>query len=129
MFGGPYPYPAGHPEQAKLVDDVKKWGEDAGAIGAWIRGVFGADRKTWEALDPALLAQQLPKGRLALYLDCGTEDGFGLNNGATYLHDLLAARGIEHEFFLGPGGHDFGFWGPRLPHSLAFLRDHVTAAR
>ena len=128
LYESPYPYVAGHPEQVTLVADVTKWGVAAGGIGDWIRLVFGADRASWVALDPSQLAQQLAPGRLALYLDCGTEDGFALNNGATYLHDLLLAKKIEHAFFLGPGGHDFAFWSARVPESLAFLRVHTTAA-
>lgn len=126
LYEGPYPYVAGHPEQVTLVADVKHWGEVTGGLGAWIRGVFGPDRATWVAHDPAALAQQLAPGKLALYLDCGTEDMFGLHNAAAYVHDLLAARGIAHEFYLGPGGHDFGFWVERVPKSLAYLRDHVA---
>ena len=72
--------------------------------------------------------QKLEPGKPALYLDCGTEDGFGLNNGAQYLHDLLLERNIEHAFFLGPGQHDFRFWKPRVPESLKFLRAHNETA-
>jgi S-formylglutathione hydrolase FrmB len=80
----------------------------------------------WKAYDPATLAEKLEPGKPALYLDCGTEDGFLLNNGAQYLHDILVARKIDHAFFLGPGQHDFRFWIPRLPESLKFLRDHTA---
>ena len=38
-------------------------------------------------------------------------------------------RKIDHAFFLGPGRHDFAFWSARVPKSLAFLRDHTTAAK
>jgi S-formylglutathione hydrolase FrmB len=98
----------------------------AGEIGTWVRGIFGDELATWQAHDPAALVGSLEPGKLALYLDCGTEDGFGLDAGASYLHDLLVARKIDHAFFLGPGGHDFAFWVPRLPESLKFLREHVA---
>ena len=49
---------------------------------------------------------------------------FTLN--AQYVHEALTARHIEHEFFLGPGKHDFAFWSARVPRSLAFLRDHAA---
>jgi S-formylglutathione hydrolase FrmB len=80
----------------------------------------------WRAHDPATLAGGLAPGQLALYLDCGTEDHFGLDAMAAYLHDVLARRGIDHVFYLGHGDHDFAFWKVRLPESLKFLRDHVT---
>jgi S-formylglutathione hydrolase FrmB len=106
--------------------DVSHWGDAYGPIGPWVRGIFGPDIANWRAHDPAILADALAPGKLALYLDCGTEDEFHLEVAAKYLHDKLAARGIEHAFFLGPGKHDFDFWGPRLPESLGFLRAHTA---
>ncbi|MCX5746131.1 MAG: alpha/beta hydrolase-fold protein [Proteobacteria bacterium] len=126
LFAGPMPYVAGHPEQATLVTDVATWGAAIGPLGDWIRALLGPDLASWRAVDPATLATTLAPGTLALYLDCGTEDDLALNHGATYLHDVLTTRKIEHAFFLGPGGHDFGFWRARLPSSLAFLRDHLA---
>ena len=126
LYAGPHPYVAG---KAELLEDVTKWGVTAGPIGAWIRSIFGKDVANWRAHDPAALAQKLAPGTLALYLDCGTEDEFALHDGAAYLHDVLAARRIEHEYYRGPGHHDFAFWRDRLPKSLAFLRARVTSAR
>lgn len=126
LLKAPLPYPAGHPEKADLVTDVAHWGEELGAMGAWFRKLFGADIAAWRAVDPATLAQSLEPGKLAIYLDCGTEDDYSLHHAANYLHDILTARHIEHAYFLGPGQHNFSFWRPRLPFSLAFLRDHVA---
>jgi putative tributyrin esterase len=122
LYGGPHPYVAGKVVQS----DVRSWGAGAAEIGAWVRAIFGSDLATWQAYDPAALIAKLAPGQLALYLDCGTEDGFALNDGASYLHDLLVARHYDHAFFLGPGGHDFNFWIARLPESLKFLRAHVA---
>ncbi len=125
LYAGPHPYVAGKEEIGK---DVSKWGNSASVveIGKWVRAIYGPDLANWQAHDPAALAQKLEPGKLALYLDCGTEDVFALNDGAQYLHDVLTARKIEHAFFIGPGGHDFAFWKPRLPESLKFLRDHTS---
>ena len=122
LYGGPHPYVPGKVVQS----DVKTWGAAVGEIGAWVRGIFGSELASWQGYDPATLVAKLQPGQLAIYLDCGTEDSFALNDGAAYLHDLLLARHIDHAFFLGPGGHDFSFWIPRLPESLKFLRDHVA---
>ncbi len=125
LYKGPYPY-----ERDKVVLEVDPaaWGVALGPFGAWIRDVFGADIETWRAHDPAQLAQRVAPGRPAIYLDVGTEDRFLLHNGAQYLHDVLAGRGVEHAWYIGPGGHDFRFWADRLPHSLAFLRDHTRSS-
>ena len=125
LYAGPHPYVAG---KVELADDVKQWGVSAPIpdLNPWMRGIFGDDIANWRAHDPAYLVQKLEPGKLALYLDCGTEDIFALNDGATYLHDLLLAKKIEHAFYIGHGRHDFSFWGPRLPESLKYLRDHVS---
>jgi S-formylglutathione hydrolase FrmB len=125
LYAGPHPYVAG---KAEIETDVSKWGNSPAIaqIGIWVRGIFGPDVANWQAHDPAFLAQKLEPGKLALYLDCGTEDDFVLQDGAQYLHDVLTARKIDHAWFLGPGHHDFSFWRPRLPESLKYLRDHVA---
>ena len=122
LYAGPHPYNAA---DVKLVDDVSSWGRAVGPAGDWIRGLFGPDIAFWRDHDPASLAQQLAPGALAIYLDCGTEDDFLLNDAASYLHDVLLARKIDHAFYLVPGRHDFQFAAKRVPESLAFLRDHT----
>lgn len=127
LYGGPIPY-----EKGKVVTltDVKTWGDGLGPFGTWIRGIFGSDIANWRSYDPAALAMKLdPKTGPALYLDCGTEDGFRLNNHMQYLHDLLLDRGIEHAYYLGPGGHDFKFWSVRVRNSLEWLRGKVAQPR
>ena len=123
LYAGPWPY---KPGKVELLKDPSEWGRGVAEIGVWVRGIFGKDLKRWREYDPTTLVAKLQPGALALYLDCGTEDGFLLHNGATYLHDLLTERKIDHEFFLGPGQHDFAFWTARVPKSLAFLAAHTA---
>ena len=123
FYEGPHPYDAAH---AKIGSDVATWGSGVEPIGGWVRGLFGPDKANWDAHDPVTLLTKLGPGKLAIYLDCGTEDDFGLDAAAAYLHDRLTANHIEHEFFLGKGRHSFAFWAPRVPESLKFLRDHTT---
>jgi S-formylglutathione hydrolase FrmB len=128
LYAGPYPYVKG---QVKLItqDQIKQYGKgspDVEQIGLWIQMVFGKDIATWKSYDPAVLAEKVEPGKPALYLDCGTEDGFALQNGEQYLHDILTDRKIDHAFYIGPGTHDMRFWKPRLPESLKFLRDHTA---
>ena len=99
------------PYQAKAFDEVRDH----------IRAVLGPSLPNWQALDPATLAASLPPGRLALYLDCGTEDDFGFADNTRHLHHVLEARGVAHTFELAPGRHDFTYWKARLPKSLAFF--------
>jgi len=120
LYQGPDPYVPG---KAVVSDDISKAPQDP--FTRWLVGIFGKDIANWRAHDPAALVEKLQPGALALYLDCGTEDEFRLHNGAQYLHDLLLAKKIDHEWYLGPGHHDMAFWRARVPHSLAFLAKHV----
>jgi S-formylglutathione hydrolase FrmB len=122
MYNGPVPYVAGK----VVAADPNTWGAAFEPIGGWVRGLFGSDLAVWRAHDPIALVESLKPGELALYLDCGTEDDFLLNNQAAFLHDVLVSKHIDHAFYLGPGRHDFAFWGARENDSLAFLRDHVA---
>jgi S-formylglutathione hydrolase FrmB len=123
LYVGPHPYDK---SKVQILDDVTQWGAVVEPIGSWVRAIYGTDRANWEAHDPAVLAQKLAPGELALYLDCGTTDMFGLDAEAEYLHDVLTAHGIAHSYYIGPGRHDFDFWKPRLPHSLAFFTAHFA---
>lgn len=122
LYAGPSPYVAG---KVKLADKVPA--EAGDMFVKWLKVLFGDDIANWRAHDPATLVGELRPGELALYMDCGTEDVFHLNNGMQYLHDLLLAKKIDHAYFMGPGRHDFSFWTPRLPESLKFLAAHVVA--
>ena len=124
IYMGPFPYKSA--DKVERMTDIKQWGGPFVEINKWMRGLFGDDVANWKKYDPTTLVEKLEPGQLALYLDCGTEDGFALQNGASWLHDILLSKKIEHAFFLGPGQHDFDFWKARVPESLKFLRDHVA---
>jgi enterochelin esterase-like enzyme len=53
-----------------------------------------------------------------LMLGCGTEDRFHAN--MVELHELLAARGIAHEWLSAPGGHTWAYWSSVLEPMLLF---------
>jgi putative tributyrin esterase len=123
LYNGPVPYQTG---KAELLTDVRTWGGPFVEIRNWMLGLFGEDVAHWRSFDPAALVATLAPGKLALYVDCGTDDLFQFHNHAAYLHDLLVAKKIDHEYFIGAGGHDFRFWKARVGESLRFLRDHTT---
>lgn len=123
LFKGPRPFAPGKTE---LFSDVSSWGKEAGRIGEWIHLLFGNSLAEWKSHDVVELATAAAPAKVALYIDCGTEDDFALQDNAQYVHEALTARHVEHEFFIGPGKHDFVFWSARLPKSLAFLRDHTA---
>lgn len=123
LYRGPRPFAPGKTE---LFTQVSGWGNAIGPIGTWIHSLFGSDIAEWKAHDVVELAGKLGPGKVALYFDCGTEDDFALQDNVQYVHEALTARHIDHEFFIGPGKHDYAFWAARLPSSLAFLRGHTA---
>jgi S-formylglutathione hydrolase FrmB len=123
LYKGPHPYSR---DKVELETDPKQWGKPFKSLAPWIQSRFGDDIAFWRARDPALLLDKLQPGQLGIYFDCGTDDDYRLYDEAKYLHDLLAAKNIEHTWFLGKGAHNFGFWAPRIGKSLAFLRDHTA---
>jgi S-formylglutathione hydrolase FrmB len=121
LYEGPRPFAPGKTKLRTKVDT-----STSGPIGPWLMGTFGKDLASWRQYDVVQLASALPPGKVALYFDCGTEDGFLLHDNVQYVHEALGQKNIPHEYFLGPGAHDFAFWRARLPSSLAFLRQHTA---
>ena len=72
-----------------------------------------ADGPTRRDNDVYHLAATAPVTALPyLYVDCGTSDPWiGINR---EFAQLLAARGIAHEFHEPPGGHDFRYWDRQI---------------
>jgi S-formylglutathione hydrolase FrmB len=102
---------------------------DQGA-GRWHMAAFNAvfgnpiDPALWESNDPIALARKVdPAAVPALYLDCGTEDRYGLATGHRDLDAILKERRIPHTFELAPGDHGYDFVRGRLERSLRFLGD------
>jgi S-formylglutathione hydrolase len=126
LYKGPYPYDKERVELYTDVRDLSGWYGKLGTHGDRLRDLFGTELARWRDYDPVALADKLRPGRLAIYLDCGSEDAFHLDAGMQLLHDRLLARGIDHAYYYGPGGHDIAFWKERLPRSLEFLRAHVA---
>jgi S-formylglutathione hydrolase FrmB len=124
LYAGPRPYAPG---QVTQTENLSAWFAGAGRFGAHFERIFGADLAHWRAHDPATLAAALTDGELALYLDCGTDDEFQLDDGAQHLHEVLAGAGVGHDFTLVPGGrHDLPFWRDRIDDSLRFLAAHLA---
>ncbi|HWF12831.1 MAG TPA: alpha/beta hydrolase family protein [Candidatus Acidoferrales bacterium] len=65
------------------------------------------NKQFWFQNSPYVLARKnaAELRRMKIYFDCGTEDTYGLEAGATEMHEALSALKIPHEFHLYPGGH------------------------
>jgi S-formylglutathione hydrolase FrmB len=85
-------------------------------------GVFGspADPAFWDRNSPIVLARAANLAGLKIYFDCGDQDDYGFDSGATGLDKVLTSRRIAHEFHIYPGRHDPGYFAEHLPASLLF---------
>jgi enterochelin esterase-like enzyme len=71
--------------------------------------------------DPISLAESLPLSTLqsaTLWLDVGSEDEWRPR--VELLHEILAERGVVHEYHVWPGAHDGEYWQPHVPDYLRY---------
>jgi S-formylglutathione hydrolase FrmB len=85
-------------------------------------GVFGnpPDPSFWDQNSPIAMARTANLAGLKIYFDCGDEDDFGFDSGATALDKVLTSRHVPHEFHIYPGHHDATYFAAHLPASLVF---------
>jgi S-formylglutathione hydrolase FrmB len=104
------------------LPDVKFANPRQSALLGILGEAFGTppDRAFWERNTPFALARSGHPAVLKIYFDCGSEDGYGFNVGAQQFHEMLASRGIAHEFHIYPGGHDWRYVAEHLSASLQF---------
>ncbi len=85
----------------------------------------------WKQNSPFVLARKnaAALSRLRIYFDCGTEDDYGFDRGATALHEQLVTKKIKHEFHLYPGGHNLVYFLQHLGESVEFHSRTFDSAR
>ena len=83
---------------------------------------FGSppDPAFWDRNSPLTLARSANLAGMKIYFDCGDQDDFGFETGATALDKLLTARHIPHQAHIYPGRHDWQYFAEHLPASLQF---------
>jgi S-formylglutathione hydrolase FrmB len=83
---------------------------------------FGSppDPAFWDHNSPLTLARSASLAGVKIYFDCGDQDDFGFESGATTLDKILASRHIPHEAHIYPGRHDWQYFAEHLPASLEF---------
>jgi S-formylglutathione hydrolase FrmB len=83
---------------------------------------FGSppDPAFWDHNSPLTLARSANLTGVKIYFDCGDQDDFGFESGATALDKILASRHIPREAHIYPGRHDWQYFAEHLPASLEF---------
>jgi len=96
----------------------------AGPLGRLLGGVFGnpVNVAHWQQNNPFDLARknQIQIRTQAIYLNCGKQDDFGFEDGATRMHKQLLAEGVRHEFHLYPGGHTADYFLSHMGETIEF---------
>ena len=92
--------------------------------------VFGSppDDAFWQRNSPLTLARTENLAGLRIYFDCGDEDDYGFEAGASALDKILSLRHAPHEFHIYPGHHDPAYFAEHLPASLLFTSRAFTDA-
>jgi len=94
------------------------------SFGKLMGPVFGnpIDARHWNENDPLVLAKKNKTAiaALAIYFNCGRDDEYDFEVGATALDKQLQEEHIKHEFHLYPGGHDWNYFAEHFHASLAF---------
>jgi S-formylglutathione hydrolase FrmB len=105
---------------AQLNADLK----DAGPLVGLLGSVFGnpIDVAHWKQNNPFELARknQIQIKTQAIYINCGDQDDYGFEVGATQLHKQLTAEGVHHEFHLYPGRHSADYFLSHLGETIEF---------
>jgi S-formylglutathione hydrolase FrmB len=78
------------------------------------------DAAFWEKNSPIILARTANLAGLKIYFDCGDQDDYGFETGATALDKVLTSRHIVHEFHIYPGRHDAVYFAAHIPASFEF---------
>ncbi len=99
------------------------WGRAMGT------GLKGKDRLTdhYRANSPLDIAKTKPVKELnsvRIYFDCGDDDFLAVGNAS--LHIILKQRGVNHEYRVRDGVHNWDFWRTSLPIGLKFISKGFT---
>jgi S-formylglutathione hydrolase FrmB len=90
--------------------------------------VFGSpiDGSHWNENNPLTLSKRNPANlrRLAIYFNCGRDDNFGFEEGASALDRTLKKEGVKHEYHLYPGDHSSAYF---LAHFAEVMEFHSHA--
>lgn len=85
-------------------------------------GAFGEpfDIVRYAAADPfgRIPALAALERRPDIYLSCGEDDYFGLDEGTRAFHRTLARAEVPARLAIKPGAHDWAFWRAELPEAL-----------
>jgi S-formylglutathione hydrolase FrmB len=127
-FAHPEIFSAVSAQSAALITETPRDLDTAAGSGAPLAKVLAAvfgnpiDAHHWNGNSPFLLTKKNAGGlrKLAIYFNCGQEDNYGFDKGATALHQQLLNQGIRHEYHSYPGDHSLSYFLSHFPEVMEF---------
>ncbi len=131
-FAHPELFSAVSAQSAALVTETPAQLDAASNTGSPLLGVlapvFGKpiDVQHWNENNPFLLAKKnaVALRRVAIYFNCGQEDNYGFEKGATALDRELSNLHVKHEYHAYPGDHSITYF---LSHFAEVMEFHSQA--
>jgi S-formylglutathione hydrolase FrmB len=128
-FAHPELFSAVSAQSAALIAESPQQLDAAAQSGAPLGGVLSAvfgkpiNLTHWNENNPFFLAKKNAAGlrRVAIYFNCGEDDNYGFEKGATLLHDELQKEGVKHEYRAYPGDHSLPYF---LSHFAEVMEFH-----
>ncbi|MEO6522487.1 MAG: alpha/beta hydrolase family protein [Mucilaginibacter sp.] len=90
-----------------------------------VLGTYKDHPNNWENNTVINMTGLLIPGKLALIIDCGTEDFFYKVN--LNFHNILLENKIPHDFITRPGAHNWAYWSNSIIYQLAFFNEYFRS--
>jgi len=87
-------------------------------------GSYEENKEVWDKNTVTNMIDLLTPGKLALIIDCGTEDFFYKVN--CEFHDKLLSQKIPHDFIIRPGAHNWPYWKNSIKYQLLFMHTYFS---
>jgi S-formylglutathione hydrolase FrmB len=131
-FTYPEVFSAVSAQSAALITDTPQDLDSAIGSGSpmarLLANVFGEpiNVRHWKSNDPFILAERnrMALRRTEIYFNCGKNDNYGFEKGATALDELLNKEGISHQYHSYPGDHGFAYF---MAHFAEVMEFHSKA--
>lgn len=88
-------------------------------------GTYAEYPERWEKNTVINMLHLLTPGKLALIIDCGTEDFFFKVN--EELHQQLLLRNVQHDYITRPGSHNWEYWKNAIQYQLLFMSNYFNS--
>jgi S-formylglutathione hydrolase FrmB len=82
-------------------------------------GPYEQNQERWTEYTAITQLDKVKSGSLSLIIDCGYSDFFFDVNKS--FHEKLLLKGIEHDFIVRPGAHNWKYWQNSIAYQVFFM--------